>query len=351
VSRVAGVAVCAAVAWFGWHRVACASGSHVVILYEDGPDGIAPRAEMRLAAELRAAGFEVEERASEDTGDPRSLVERAAEDGAFATVLLRRATAGAFTDVWVADQVTHKTVARRIAAGGVGDPADRALALRVVELMRASLVEGVVIEPSNDSIAPSASPATSPPPDVIAWTREAVKRPHDRGLFELGLGVAGVWAGPELGIAVAPQLRLDWAPSSRWSVGLLAAGPAFGARVAASEGSATIRQELALAEASVELGTPGPVVPHFAAGGGIYHFASTGYPEPPYTSRSDDVWAALLAAGVGARLPLAASAALRFDVRELLALPRPVVAFAGHQVAASMRPGTLAALLLSVSLQ
>jgi hypothetical protein len=262
-----------------------------------------------------------------------------------------RATAGAFTDVWVADQVTHKTVARRIAAGGVGDPADRALALRVVELMRASLVEGVVIEPSNDSIAPSASPATSPPPDVIAWTREAVKRPHDRGLFELGLGVAGVWAGPELGIAVAPQLRLDWAPSSRWSVGLLAAGPAFGARVAASEGSATIRQELALAEASVELGTPGPVVPHFAAGGGIYHFASTGYPEPPYTSRSDDVWAALLAAGVGARLPLAASAALRFDVRELLALPRPVVAFAGHQVAASMRPGTLAALLLSVSLQ
>ncbi len=346
---VAGVSLRTAVACFAWHCIASASGSQVVILYEDGPDAAVDRAEMRLAAELRAAGFQVEEHASEDAGDARRAVERAAEGATFATVLLHRAPDGAFTDVWVADHVTHKTVVRRIGARGVGDPADRALALRVVELMRASLVEGLVLPPSSDDSVP---PSPPPPADVAAWTQEAVSRPAERhAAFELGLGIAGVWAGPDLGAAVAPELRIAWRPRPEWSVGLLAAGPAFGARVAASEGSATARQELALVEAAVEPWSWGPIVPYAAAGGGVYHVATTGYANPPYTNRSGDTWAALIGAGIGARLSLSSAASLVLDVRELFALPRPVIAFAGQDVAVSMRPGTLAALLLSVSLR
>jgi hypothetical protein len=59
----------------------------------------------------------------------------------------------------------------------------------------------------------------------------------------------------------------------------------------------------------------------------------------------------VLGAGAGAHLALAPSASIVLDVRELFALPRPVVAFAGQQVAVSMRPGTLMALLLSVNLR
>ena len=336
-------------------------------MYGVAPDGVVQRAEMRLAAELRAAGFQVDERPSEDAPDARRAVEQAAEDGGFATVLLRSAPNGAFTDVWVADHVTRKTVVRRIAASGVGDPADRALALRVVELMRASLVDGLVMDPSGD--ARDAEPP--PPPDVIAWAREVVTRPLERppSGFDIGLGMAAPWGGPDLGVAVGPELRVAWRPSegerytarqegdrytarrSKWSVGLLAVGPAFGARVAAKEGSATVRQELALLEAALEPWSWGPFVPQFALGGGAYHIATTGYANPPYSSRSGDAWSALLSAGVGARLPLSPSASLVLTARELLALPRPVVAFAGQEVAASMRPGTLMALLLSVSLR
>lgn len=346
---VACVALRTAVACFAWRCAASASGSQVVILYEGAPDAVVDRAEMRLAAELRAAGFQVEEHASEDAADARRAVERASEGVAFATVLLRRAADGAFTDVWVADHVTRKTVVRRIGARGVGDPADRALALRVVELMRASLVEGLVMPPSSDD---SVAPPPTPPADVAAWTREALSKPAERrAAFDLSLGIAAAWSGPDLGASVAPELRIAWRPGPAWSVGLLAAGPAFGARVSASEGSATARQELALVEAAIQPWSWGPIVPYAAAGGGVYHVATTGYANPPYTSRSVDTWAALIGAGIGARLPLSSAASLVLDVRELFAVPRPVITFAGQDVAVSMRPGTLAALLLSVSLR
>jgi hypothetical protein len=347
VRRAFGVALGAAIACFVWHRAASAAGSQVVILYGVAPDGVVQHAEMRLAAELRAAGFQVDERPSEDAPDARQAVEQAAQDGAFATVLLRSAPSGAFTDVWVADHVTRKTVVRRIVAGGVGASTDRALALRVVELMRASLVEGLVMDPSD-----GARDASPPPPDVVAWTREVVTMPPERlaSAFDIGLGVACPWAGPDLGVAVGPELRVAWR-SNQWSVGLLAVGPAFGARVAANEGSATVRQELALLEAAVEPWSWGPIAAQFSLGGGAYHVATTGTANPPYSSLSSDAWSALLSAGVGARLPLSPSASLVLTGRELFAMPRPVVAFAGQEVAASMRPGTLVALLLSVSLR
>lgn len=355
--RFAGAALRVAIASFFWRRAACAAASQVVILYGGAPDGVVKRAEMRLAAELRAAGFQVDERQSEDAPDSRAAVEHAEAEG-FATVLLRSTPDGAFMDVWVADHVTRKTVVRRMAARGVGDDADRALALRVVELMRASLVEGVVMPLSEDArdAAPEGramSGSTSPPPDVVAWTREVVTPPAERrsAAFDIGLGVAGVWGGPDVGLAVGPELRIAWRPSASWSLGLLAAGPAFGARMTATEGSATARQELAVLEATLEPWSRAPILPQFAVGAGAYHIATTGYATSPYSSRNSDAWSALLSSGLGARLPLSPSASLVLSARELLALPRPVVAFAGQEVAISMRPGTLVAMALSVSLR
>jgi hypothetical protein len=349
VSRLSAVALRTVVAWLFWQRAASASGSQVVILHEDAPDETLQRVETRLVAELRAAGFEVEERVYESANDARRTVEQGAEARPFATVLLQRAIGEAFTDVWIADHVTHKTVVRRVAARGLGERADRALALSVVELMRASLVEGLVMSSNDDSTA--GWPPAAPPPDVAAWTRAAVQRsPNDHAPFELGLGVAGALAGPELGIAAAPELRLAWRPLAPWSVALLAAGPAFGSRVTASEGTATLRQEFVVAEAAVEPGPRGAIRPYLAAGAGAYHFAATGYAAAAYTSRSDDVWSTLLAAGFGVRLHLGAATSLVLDARELFALPRPTIVFAGREVAVSMRPGTMAALAISVSL-
>lgn len=346
----------AALATLTWAPTARAEGSHVVIVRDRSADAVVERAEVRLAAELRAAGFEVEERVVEGDDDARKAVEEPAGSGPFATVLLRRAGGRAATDVWVADHVTHKTVVRRVGSRGTGDAGDRSLALRVVELMRASLVEGIVLPPPEEEPVSPAQPTPPapppPPPDVVAWTREAVREPPRMRPVHvaIALGVAGAFAGPDVGMAVAPELRVAWHATPWWSIGVLAAGPGFGGRVNAVEGNASVRQELALGEVAFDPPTRGPFSGFVALGAGTYHLEASGNATPPFTSRQQDAWAALLAGGVGLRVRLSSSASVVVDVRELFALPRPVVLFASEQVATAMHPGTLGGLTMAVDL-
>ncbi|HEY8089835.1 MAG TPA: hypothetical protein VIF09_18370 [Polyangiaceae bacterium] len=363
-TRALRVAHLATLAALTWTTAAAAGGSRVVIVRDRGTDAVLGRAGVRLAAELRAAGFEVEERVVDAEDDARRAVEDPDADGPFATVLLRRSGARAATDVWVADHVTHKTVVRRLGARGTGDAGDRSLALRVVELMRASLVEGVVLPqtedeppaptPSPAAGAPSGRPAPPPPPpsDVLAWTRDAIREPSAGRTAHVGVavGVAGLFAGPDVGLAVAPELRVAWRATPAWSIGGVVAGPGFGGRVTGTQGNANIRQELALAEVALEPPTSGPLSALLALGAGAYHFEATGNAAVPFTSGQQGAWSALLAGGADARLRVSAAASIVLEVRELFTLPRPVVAFAGQRVATSMHPGTLGSLSLAVDL-
>jgi hypothetical protein len=341
--------------------------SRVLVVRERKADAVVARAQTRLVAELRAAGFAVDDRVVDDAADARRLVEEPEDGGAFATVLLQRASAGATTDVWVADHVTHKTVMRRMKATGRGDAADRSLALRVVELMRASLVEALVLPPSEPATDPAgdaadgapapatpppASQSPAPPPDVERWTREAVREPvaaRAPGTW-LAVGAAATFAGPAVGFAIAPALTVAWRPAEAWSLGVWGVGPAYGARATGGEGTADVRQELALAEGAGEISLGGPARAFVAVGAGAYHFAASGNALSPYTSGQADSWSALLGAGLGLRVRVAGPASVVLEARELLALPRPVMAFAGERVGTLMSPGTVAGLSLAVDL-
>ena len=344
----------------GQHQDGTSDGkapSRVLIVRAGGADPLLDGAGLRLAAELRAAGFVVEEReAAGDEGLPQA--EESATGGPFATVFLQRAHTGAATEVWVADHVTHKVVVRRLAARGRGDAAERSLALRIVELMRASLVEGLVLPPSEEDdsrdegpVSPTPAALQAPPPDVSAWTREALHEPKPRAPSRvlLSLGAAAAYAGPDVGMALGPELRLAWRASGAWSVALVAA-PVFGARVEAREGSATVTQELGLVEVAFEVLSHGPLSALLFLGAGGYHLDATGYAAPPFFSGHAEAWTGLGALGVGIRVRLAGATSLLVDARELLALPRPVVVFGTERVAEAMQPGTMAGVSLAVDL-
>jgi hypothetical protein len=342
-----GVATCATLASLAWTTVGFAEPSRVLVVRERGADAVVERAEVRLSAELRSAGFEVDERLADGDAEARRLVEQPGDGGAFATVLLQRSTAGASTDVWVADHVTHKTVMRRMEAHGRGDAADRSLALRIVELMRASLVEALVLPPPAEAVAPP----PPPPPDVARWTRQALHEPTPPlAPLRLSLGAAGVFGGPNMGVAIAPEVRVAWRPAFAWSLGVLAAGPGFGARASGSEGTAEIRQEFALVEGTYEVRLGDSVRGFVAAGVGAYHLYASGSATPPFTSAQSDVWSALAGIGLGVSVALAGPASIVLDGHELLAAPQPIVAFAADHVATVMSPGTLVSLSLAVEL-
>jgi hypothetical protein len=151
-------------------------------------------------------------------------------------------------------------------------------------------------------------------------------------------------------MAIAPELRVAWYATPAWSVGVVAVGPGFGARVTATEGTANVRQELALGEVAFESAPAGVASAFVSLGAGAYHLDASGDASPPYTSGHDDAWSALFAAGAGLRVRITGAASVVVDAREVLALPRPVVVFASERVAAAMHPGTLGALSLAVDL-
>jgi hypothetical protein len=331
---------------------ALAAGSRVVILREQaGADPVIERARVRVAAELRAAGFEVEERAQSAGADARHLLEEPTDGEPFATVLLQRVGRGPATDVWVADHVTHKTVLRRISAQGFDESATRAFALRVVELMRASLVESIVLPPAQEE--------PRPPPDVVAWTREAIREsphteaPPQSANVALGVGIAGVFAGPELGFAVGPQVSLAFRPSDLLSVRAVAAGPVYGAGIRAVQGDVTARQELGLLQLSLGRPIGRRTANVFAAlGAGAYHIDADarGTARAPYAGARDDKLSALVSFGAGVLLHLSGAASIEIDAGALLAFPRPLIAFGTQRVASAMYPGALTALTLTVGL-
>ena len=321
-----------------------AEASRVVIVRERGADAVVTRAEVRLAAELRAAGFVVEERTVDTAADARRVVDDES-GGAFATILLQRAGGGAATDIWVADHVTKKTVVRRI-AGAPGEGGDRVLAMRVVELMRASLVEPIALPP------PAEAPRVEPPPDVARFVqvdRVAPQPAPERTSFAIAAGASALYASSSIGVAWAPSIAIDFEACSICRVRALVVGPAFGATVDAAQGSARVRQELAL----VEFGLEAPLArvrPFVAIGGGAYHLDARGTARAPYTDGAADAWAALASAGFGARLRIAGAAHLSLGARALFAFPRPVVTFAGESAASAGRPALLATLALEVDL-
>src|SRR5688572_5666371 len=104
---------------------------------------------VRLRAELGAAGFDVVDVDGED-GDPRTQVEQGDTRDSFATIVLVPGAGGAAVDVWIADHVTRKTVVRTIRVAPTDRDASSLVAVRAVELLRASLLETREFSPVGD---------------------------------------------------------------------------------------------------------------------------------------------------------------------------------------------------------
>lgn len=146
--------------------------SLVTVVRSPRPRTMFDEATMRLAAELRAAGFLVRVIDAAPGLDGRGQVEVSARSGeqergaartaeaSFATIAILETARGAAADVWVADHLTQKTLVRRVEIGDAGSPtAASDLAVRSVELLRASLLE---VKTSN-------GPAPPLPADLARW--------------------------------------------------------------------------------------------------------------------------------------------------------------------------------------
>jgi hypothetical protein len=297
-----------------------ASAQSVVLVRPELSDKVLVEAFNRLRGELGAQRFEVILMDAPAGASTPEAIDRLAQDkGAFAAISFTRRADTTTADVWIADRTTGKTTVRTLALTGVRD-APSVLAVRAVDLLRESLRE---LESEQ-----------APPPEVVHVDRRPVPpavrafvhtEPPAWRLRLEGTALAGTGrVGVGYGVGLALSRRL----SERFRAGLALAGPLIGGSYRDTNGTASVRQELAWLELDVTAYRTGPFELTGAVGAGVYHLDARSQVEPPLVSRENQVTS--FAASLGLLLELHASetVSLHAGAAALALAPRPGVAIA-----------------------
>ncbi len=235
---------------------------------------------LRLVAELESLGFAAVIVDPGDAPASRAALEASARR-AGAVAAIRAVPAERGVEVWIADRVTGKTVLRVVPTEGDVE-ADAALALRTVELLRASLLEISLPAPPAGEV-----PATPqlrarmdlPPPAAPAMPAAPVLR------IAIGFGPMGSPGG--LGAAGVLDLGVAWMPSDHFGATLFAVIPLSRPDVAGAPGSADLAAGLGGLGARFLLATRASRwAPTIDTGLAVVGLASKGSANPGFTSSS-----------------------------------------------------------------
>jgi hypothetical protein len=307
---------------------------------------------VRLRGELVAAGFDADVIELPLGADVRASLERLAPPtpsggSASALVAVVASPDPGTAELWVIDRVTGKTVVRRVSAPAA-DPARAAevLAVRAVELLRASFLELAIAPPAAEpAAAHPAAPEAPVAPAVERWATAPLEERDWTWAIEAGGGTAAAVGGPwNAFLAVA---RVERSLGRRFCVRLAFAGLGTSGSVDASNGSADVSQTVLLAEVLVRFRRGHRLEPLISIGAGALRAAVDAHEVPPYQAVGGARWGAAGDLGVGLRVPLHRR---RFEigaeVHALLAQPYPTVQYFGQEIASVGRPTLLATLTL-----
>jgi len=320
--------------------IALAERARVALAQPADSDEVQAEVATRIRAELETAQFEVVVVTLEAGVDPRQGVEMAGiEPRPIATVAIVRLQNRPAVDVWVSDRVTGKTLVKRLDVARRDAQVTSALAIHAVELLRASLLE-LRTQPALREGAP-AEAAAAVPKEVGEWIDRAILPEAPKALLgrpALGVAAAAIYSAPRVGVAFAPALRVSIGTASGFAGRISIVGPGFGSEQQATSGSASLRQELALAEI-VYAPSRRWLVPIASAGIGGYHLRVKGdATDPRYRGVPSDVWALVADVGVGVAARLGSNAAVTLDLHGFVTQPAATVAIGNTTVGTIGRP-------------
>jgi hypothetical protein len=325
--------------------------SRVVLLSRDDEKQVLAQVLNRLAAELGAVGFGIDSQTVAAEADPRDQVEAAAQQSnAFSAIAVIQTKEGAAVDIWISDQVTGKTVVRRLELKRAAEAEQdlSVLAVRAVELLRASLVELEIQLPGQGQAQ------EEPPDDVASWVAESTAgrlqaraRVHTPGVA----ASAVVRFTPEIGPSFGPQVFLFYEHVIGLGLQAGLVGPCYGAEVSSELGRAELREEMIAAHRTGARSLlNGKLSFHVRLGAGALHARAVGRADPPLIAQSDDTWLFALDGGLGGRYWLSNYFALALDVHVSACPSDAPVRIADQPAARLCRPAINSGLGLAVRL-
>jgi hypothetical protein len=287
----------------------------------------------RLRGELTMHGFEVEIQTAEDAISTENLAQRAESGKAVASVSFVRNEAYTTADIKISDRVTGKTSIRTIATPA-GTDAASLLALRAVELLRASLREfGSQSGPSKDIVGASPQRAN---PTVAEWAQGsspqrapvialASQQPPLRRPWALRADavVALQFPHPTLAYGLGAAMGFKW--NSRFESRLVLAAPWFGAHYTANQATAQFHVFSGFAEiaASIPVGYRLELQPLAALGlAHVTTFTSTILPMKPLTPWA---WLVMPSLGLGLNVTLTPRWFWNTSARIAVFIPRTTI--------------------------
>jgi hypothetical protein len=317
---------------------AWAGSGRVVLVRPTAADETIGEALNRVRGELVAEGFDVAEVDVLPDLAPPTPGGVAPQDAALATIDLSVEEGAHVVDLRVIDRVTNKTVIRRTPVeGGTTSSTAEVLAVRAVELLRASLLE-LLLE--SRPPAPNAT-AVAEVRHASKWAAQGL--PHEREpvwAVEVGALVVTELGGiPPAVLALARIRRVLFGPLSLRAT---VAGLGTEMRAASAVGEATVTQNIGLIECVASPWATTVIHPFVSIGGGVLYTSVEGHAVFPYQAQSNPPqWSAAADASLGAEVKIGRRFALSLEGHALLAQPYPVVQLLGVDVARTGHPAIL----------
>ena len=264
--------------------------------------------------------------------DFAQLEEVAARVSASAVIAIHVTARGLEASIF--DRVTSKGVTRVMAERPPFDA--RLVALRAVELLRASLVEVVLVPPQTSEVLRR----SELPADMEALLPNMNQGDHEALRLRLGVALSlnpgSIEPGTHIALDLTYQFALGLGPS------LWALMPITTPSIEASEGQADLSLTAAGAALAWQPMGPGHVLDlRFGVGLGFVWIRVLGSASAPYLGGADSAVSALLRADFAATLWLNSILGVHLEASLMGAFPRPTIVFAGRMVADWGRPATL----------
>ena len=304
------IALAACCVTAAWSRPA--KSETVALLRPSDDASVLSDAFNRLRAELRLHHFDVAE-VDERSDEPPSqhLAKVAARAHAIASVAFSVRADRALLDMWLLDRASGEANTRTLEVV-LDEDAASTLAFRAVDVLTTSFPE---VERSE----PPAPPPPRPAPRLKPAPPPAPRRSPPT--FRLRVHGVALYDGPALGFCYGPALGLNRV-LGRFELGLAFAGPLLGARLEGTEGSASLRQELAFVDARLHLVRTESFALSSAVGIGAHFLQAEGRAAPPLRSKNDAVYGVLVSAGVEGELFVSRNVALTLSLRAVALTPK-----------------------------
>ena len=309
-----------------------AQATTVLLIRPENPTATTAEAMVRMHGELVSAGFDVQVLARFTAADARASLEAAAVDfHADAVVGIVGDPSDNGVEVWVIDKVTGKILVRQVPSDAPKARASEVLAVRSLELLRASFLE-VAMTTSSESEKPT------PPPVVQRYVAESMDtRFGFLYSLEIGGGVEGGWGG--LGVGVTPHVRVGRVLFQNGFARMLVSGLGTRATVTDGETKAQLWQALALLDVGYQWRKGKPLRPRVFLGGGAARINGEGGGAWPFEGQTATQWSAVFDGGFGLDINLSGRFDMALELHARFMQPYPAIRFMGTTLTTVGHPG------------